>query len=168
MSDIENPQDQFYGSSSRHTAEGEMMFEILYSHIALSSRIRAVAQKLDLVNAWGGGSFDILRMLVISGPQTVPKLAKMRTVARQYMQKLVNDLESQGLVTFVENPKHKKSKLVQITYKGRQLTQRQTEDLRSLSDILAAGLSPQDLQATQAICHELGMRLDRLLEDSDI
>ena len=69
--------------------------------------------------ATAGGEWGILRTLVKEGPLTVPEMARSRPVSRQHCQTIVNTLEAQGHVEFVDNPKHKKSKLVQATKKGR-------------------------------------------------
>jgi hypothetical protein len=37
----------------------------------------------------------------------------MRPTSRQRMQRLADELAGEGLVKFVENPKHRRSKLVQ-------------------------------------------------------
>jgi len=52
------------------------------------------------------------------GPLTVPQIAQMRPTSRQRMQRLADELAAEGLVTFIENPTHRRSKLVQLTRKG--------------------------------------------------
>jgi DNA-binding MarR family transcriptional regulator len=81
-------------------------------------RIEAITQATAGF-ATAGGEWGILRMLVNDGPQTVPEMARSRPVSRQHCQTIANALESQGLVEFVDNPKHRKSKLVRATRKGR-------------------------------------------------
>ena len=49
---------------------------------------------------------------------TVPEIARMRPVARQHIQKLANEMAADGLIEFVDNPAHKRSKLVSLTAKG--------------------------------------------------
>jgi DNA-binding MarR family transcriptional regulator len=51
--------------------------------------------------------------------QTVPQLARGRSVSRQYMQRLVNALAAEGLVEMVPNPAHKRSPLVRLSERGR-------------------------------------------------
>jgi DNA-binding MarR family transcriptional regulator len=68
---------------------------------------------------WG-----LLRSLDEKGPMTVAALARSRPVARQWIQKLANQLEKQRLIEFVDNPDHKRAKLMRITPAGRKLLQR--------------------------------------------
>src|SRR5262249_55258435 len=71
-----------------------------------------------LITSWGGGSFGFMRSLALLGPLTVPQIAHMRPTSRQRMQRLADELAAEGLVKFIDNPKHRRSKLVQLTPKG--------------------------------------------------
>jgi DNA-binding MarR family transcriptional regulator len=81
-------------------------------------RIRALGQRTGLITSWGGGAFGFMRSLALLGPLTVPQIAQMRPTSRQRMQRLADELAAEGLVQFVDNPKHRRSKLVQLTRKG--------------------------------------------------
>jgi len=95
-------------------AIAELMLEIAQCFF----RIRAAGQKTGLITTWGGGAFGFLRSLADLGPLTVPQIAEMRPTSRQRMQRLADELAAEGLVEFVDNPKHQRSKLVQLTRKG--------------------------------------------------
>src|SRR5512134_305009 len=99
---------------SKAEAVAELMLEVAQCFF----RIRAVGQKTGLITNWGGGAFGFIRSLALLGPLTVPQIAQMRPTSRQRMQRLADELAAEGLVTFVENPKHRRSKLVQLTRKG--------------------------------------------------
>ncbi|MBE7635398.1 MarR family transcriptional regulator [Sneathiella sp. P13V-1] len=60
-----------------------------------------------------------LEILVESGPQSVPDIARHLFVERQYIQRSVNDLLAANLVTREQNPKHKSSYLIKPSEKGR-------------------------------------------------
>src|SRR5262249_5461215 len=81
-------------------------------------KIRALGQKAGFITSWGGGAFGFMRSLALLGPLTVPQIAQMRPTSRQRMQRLANELWTEGLVEFIDNPKHRRSKLVQLTPKG--------------------------------------------------
>jgi DNA-binding MarR family transcriptional regulator len=51
-------------------------------------------------------------------PLTVPQIAEMRPTSPQRMQRLADELSAEELVEFIDNPKHRRSKLVQLTRKG--------------------------------------------------
>src|SRR5499425_2818073 len=81
-------------------------------------RIRALGQRAGLITNWGGGAFGFMRSLALLGPLTVPQIAQMRPASRQRMQRLADEFAAEGLIKFIDNPKHRRSKLVQLTPKG--------------------------------------------------
>src|SRR6478736_8449741 len=101
-------------ADSKGEAVGELMLEVAQ----LFFRIRALGQKTGLITSWGGGAFGFMRSLALLGPLTVPQIAQMRPTSRQRMQRLADELAAEGLVKFIDNPKHRRSKLVQLTRKG--------------------------------------------------
>jgi hypothetical protein len=102
---------------SKAEAIAELMLEVAQCFF----RIRAVGQKTGLITSWGGGAFGFLRSLALLGPLTVPQIAEMRPTSRQRMQRLADELAAEGLVEFIDNPKHRRSKLVRLTAKGNAL-----------------------------------------------
>ena len=99
---------------SKAEAIAELMLEVAQCFF----RIRAVGQKTGLITSWGGGAFGFMRSLALLGPLTVPQIAQMRPTSRQRMQRLADELAAEGLVEFIDNPKHRRSKLVRLTRKG--------------------------------------------------
>src|SRR5262245_9025455 len=99
---------------SKAEAIAELMLEVAQCFF----RIRALGQQTGLTTNWGGGAFGLMRSLVLLGPLTVPHIAQMRPTSRQRMQRLADELAAEGLVEFVDNPKHRRSKLVRLTRKG--------------------------------------------------
>ncbi|HEX4070284.1 MAG TPA: MarR family winged helix-turn-helix transcriptional regulator [Planctomycetaceae bacterium] len=105
---------------ARRTAGGkrEAIADLLLEVAQCFFRIRAAGQKTGLISSWGGGAFGFLRSLAVVGPLTVPQIAHMRPTSRQRMQRLADELASEGLVEFIDNPKHRRSKLLRLTPKG--------------------------------------------------
>src|SRR5262245_41323448 len=99
---------------SKAEAIAELMLEVAQCFF----RIRAVGQKTGFITNWGGGAFGFMRSLALLGPLTVPQIARMRPTSRQRMQRLADELAAEGLVKFIDNPKHRRSKLVRLTPKG--------------------------------------------------
>src|SRR5216684_287591 len=99
---------------SKADAVAELMLEVAQCFF----RIRSVGQKTGLITSWGGGAFGFIRSLALLGPLTVPQIALMRPTSRQRMQRLADELAAEGLVEFIDNPKHRRSKLVRLTPKG--------------------------------------------------
>src|SRR5262249_9652549 len=101
-------------TDTKAEAVAELMLEVAQCFF----RIRALGQKTGLITSWGGGGFGFMRSLALLGPLTVPQIAPMRPTSRQRMQRLGDELAADGLVEFVDNPQHRRSKLVRLTRKG--------------------------------------------------
>lgn len=98
-------------------ASAETMLDFAVAVTEFYFRIEAVTEAAAGF-ASAGGEWGVLRTLIKEGPTTVPDMARSRPVSRQHCQTIVNTLEAHGMVEFIDNPKHKKSKLVRVTKKG--------------------------------------------------
>jgi DNA-binding MarR family transcriptional regulator len=129
----------------------ELMLEVAQCFF----RIRAVGQKTGLITSWGGGAFGFMRSLALLGPLTVPQIAQMRPTSRQRMQRLADDLAAEGLVRFIENPKHRRSKLVQLTRKGDARYGEMNARFRAIASTMGPALSEADIRKTTEVVRQL-------------
>ena len=136
---------------SRAEALAELMIEVAQCFF----RIRAVGQKTGLITSWGGGAFGFLRSLALLGALTVPQIAQMRPTSRQRMQRLADELAAEGLVKFVDNPKHRRSKLVQLTRKGEARYRELNARFLVIASTLGVALSEADIRKTTEIVRHL-------------
>jgi len=132
-------------------AVGELMLEVAQCFF----RIRAVGQKTGLITSWGGGSFGFLRSLALLGPLTVPQIAQMRPTSRQRMQRLADELAAAGLVTFIDNPKHRRSKLVQLTPKGEARYRDMSARFLAIAATMGGALGEAEIRKATAIVRRL-------------
>jgi DNA-binding MarR family transcriptional regulator len=132
-------------------AIAELMLEVAQCFF----RIRALGQGTGLITSWGGGAFGFMRSLALLGPLTVPQIARMRPTSRQRMQRLADELSAEGLVKFIENPKHRRSKLVQLTRKGDAHYRELNARLLSIASTLGVALSEPDIRKTTEIVRQL-------------
>ena len=103
-----------------NTSQSTALLRLFDEIPPLFHRLRAVAGEVHGQSVSTAGRRGILRSLDRLGPQTVPQMARARTVSRQHIQVLVNGLLKDGLLTTEENPAHRKSPLVRLTAKGKQ------------------------------------------------
>jgi DNA-binding MarR family transcriptional regulator len=118
-------------------------------------RIRALGQKTGLITGWGGGAFGFMRSLALLGPLTVPQIAQMRPTSRQRMQRLADELAAEGLVEFIDNPRHRRSSLVRLTPKGDARYRELDVRLLSIASTLGAALGEADIRKTIEIVRHL-------------
>jgi len=117
--------------------------------------VRALGQKTGLITSWGGGAFGFMRSLALLGPLTVPQIAQMRPTSRQRMQRLADELTAEGLVEFIDNPKHRRSKLVRLTLKGNARYRKLNVRFLAIASTLGVALSEADIRAATGIVRQL-------------
>jgi DNA-binding MarR family transcriptional regulator len=136
-------------------SKAEAIAELMLDVAQCFFRIRAVGQKTGLITSWGGGAFGFLRSLVLLGPLTVPQIAQMRPTSRQRMQRLADELAAEGLVKFIDNPKHRRSKLVQLTHKGDVRYRELNARFLVIASMMGAALSEADIRKAAEIVRRL-------------
>lgn len=124
-------------------------------------RLQAEGQRIGAVNAGRGGVWGLLNSVITQGPQTVPQLARARPVSRQHIQKLANEMAAEGLIRFVDNPAHRRSKLIEATPEGRATHARLNAALAELAERLGEGLSREELFIAASVLEKLRARLAR-------
>src|SRR5262245_66401395 len=138
---------------SKAEAIAELMLEVAQCFF----RIRAVGQKTGFITGWGGGAFGFMRSLALFGPLTVAQIAQMRPTSRQRMQRLADELAADRLVEFIDNPKHRRSKLVQLTRKGDARYHELNARFLTIASTMGGGLSEEDIRRTTVIVRQLSV-----------
>src|SRR5436853_3228680 len=135
--------------------KGEEIAELMLEVAQFFFRVRALGQKTGLITRWGGGAFGFMRSLALIGPLTVPQIARMRPTSRQRMQRLADELADDGLVEFVDNPKHRRSNLVRLTRKGHAAYREMSGRLLEIASTMGRHLSESDIRKTTEIVRQL-------------
>jgi DNA-binding MarR family transcriptional regulator len=99
------------------TALNELLAEVN----ALAHQLRKTDFRLQQGHGLLAPGRAVLQVLADEGPRTVPWIAAKQNASRQNVQIIADRFAEQGLSEFSPNPAHKKSDLVQITEKGREL-----------------------------------------------
>ena len=154
------------GAGSIVRSKDEAIAELMLDVAQCFFRIRALGQKAGLITSWGGGAFGFMRSLALVGPLTVPQIAEMRPTSRQRMQRLADELAAEGLVDFIDNPKHRRSKLVQLTPKGDARYRELDIRLLAIASTMGVALDEADVRRSAEIVRQLSndvkTRADRL------
>src|SRR5262249_36023384 len=135
--------------------KAEAIAELMREVAQCFFRIRAVGQKTGFITGWGGGAFGFMRSLALFGPLTVPQIAQMRPTSRKRMQRLADELTAEGLVEFIDNPKHRRSMLVQLTRKGDARYRELSARFLAIASTMGADLSEADIRTTTEIVRRL-------------
>ena len=137
------------------TGKGEALADLMLEVAQFFFRIRAVGQRTGLITSWGGGAFGFMRSLAVIGPLSVPQIAQMRPTSRQRMQRLADELATEGLVEFIDNPRHRRSKLVRLTRKGNARYREMSARFLTIASTMGSELSEVDIRKTTEIVRQL-------------
>jgi hypothetical protein len=88
----------------------------------------------------------------------------MRPTSRQRMQRLADELAAEGLVEFVDNPRHRRSKLVRLTRKGDVRYRELSARLLAIASMMGAELSEADVRKTTETVRRLSDEAKELPE----
>src|SRR5262245_55957584 len=143
------------GAGAKVDGKGEAVAELMLEIAQCFFRIRAFGQKEGFITSWGGGAFGFLRSLALLGPLTVPQIAQMRPTSRQRMQRLADELAAEGLVEFIDNPKHRRSKLVRLTRKGEASYRDLNARLLAIAATMGGDLDESDVRGATDVVRRL-------------
>jgi DNA-binding MarR family transcriptional regulator len=150
---VESPADG--GPSERRlptdSASPGAMLALIEETVLIYRRLGAVAQEMHRQGSFSGVRRNVLRELDRLGPQTVPQLARRRSVTRQHVQALVNPLAEAGYVELIDNPAHKRSRLVRLTPDGKDYVDEMIRrEIRLLGE-LDVSLTERELQRAASV-----------------
>lgn len=93
-------------------------------------------------------------------PQPVAWLARDLGANRQNVQRIINDLQREGLVTFAPNPHHKRAQLIVLTDKGQRAFKWAMEQQEPWVNKLADGVATKDLETVHRVILTLRKKLE--------
>lgn len=125
-------------------------------------QLKVLAQELHGGSELTAARRGVMVDLVTRGDQTVPALAALRPVSRQNIQVVVNGLSEDRWVRLLDNPGHKRSKLVSPTQKGRAKIRRMLEQERLLLASLELRHTKEDVIRAAEVLHEMRAVLEDL------
>lgn len=98
---------------------------------------------------------------------TVAQIARRMGLARQSVQRVVNDLVESGLLRYEENPDHKRAKLVALTENGVETYRLADERQIRWAKALSNGISLKELEKSLAIIRCLEERCTEEVGQTD-
>ncbi len=140
------------------------MTELILDLFRLNNRLLIAGDRLVSELGLTSARWQILGAIVdAERPEPVAWLARNLGANRQNVQRIVNDLKDEGLVTFQVNPHHRRAQLVVLTDKGQQTFEAAMSLQAPWINTLSQGLVVRDIETT----HRVLTTLRRKLESSD-
>lgn len=146
----------------KHTPEGAAITELVMSIFLTNGRIMRAGDALLSDLGLTGTRWQVLGAIKDT-PKTVAQIARQYELSRQGVLWIVQSLLEEGLVKYINNPDHKRAKLLIFTEKGRKTYNEVTRRQHLWSNELGAAFGVENLQlATQCI-----RRLGELIRGSN-
>ena len=145
-------QDQIRG---RNALTG-LVIEVFRLNGALHAAGDMLVGDLGLTSA----RWQVLGAIAFS-PVSLPvsHVARNMGLTRQAVQRLVDEMRSDGLVSLTVNPHHRRAMLVEMTDRGKAAYRAAIARQEGWADTLVTGLSTSAIEATGTLLHELQRRL---------
>lgn len=151
----------------QRTQAGSALTDLMLDLFRLNNRMIAAGDRLVADLGLTSARWQVLGTIIAAGrPQPVAWLARDMGANRQNVQRIVNDLEREGLVEFQTNPHHRRAQLVVLTDKGKQSMDAAMRLQAPWINDLAEGLGLPDIDATRRVMTSLRKRLEGT-SDSD-
>jgi DNA-binding MarR family transcriptional regulator len=143
------------GPNAGLPADADVMDRLTFETALLFFRMRVAAKQFLGQGELSAGRRSLIKSLGAHGPQTVPQMAKVRSVSRQHIQTLANSLREDGLVRSIGNPAHRRSPLIELTPKGRRFLAEMESREVALRRFLARGIPARRLQTALEVIQTL-------------
>jgi DNA-binding MarR family transcriptional regulator len=105
---------------SGRTSGGETLTDLILQTFRVHGDLLAEGDRIAGEYGQSSARWQVLGA-IDSHAETVPGIARTMGLTRQSVQRTVDLLSADGLVRYVDNPAHRRSKLVEMTPKGRKL-----------------------------------------------
>ena len=149
---------QWTSSRSKVDAVTDLVLAIFRVHDALMRRGDELVAPIGLTSA----RWQVLGAVALAGePLSVPAIGKAMGLSRQGVQKQIDLLRGENLVTLQENPSHQRSPLVALTRRGRAAYQRASGIWEVEARLLGQDHPLAEFEAARRVVASLVTSLDR-------
>ena len=150
--------------SAREPADA--VTELILEVFRLNGGLIAAGDRLVADLGLTSARWQVLGAVALSPvPEPVARLARSMGLHRQGVQRIVNELEQEGIVTLDDNPHHRRAKLVRLTKKGEALYREAGRRQRPWAKGLAGGLDAKSIAAAHRLMKSLRERLEQAPEN---
>jgi DNA-binding MarR family transcriptional regulator len=144
-----------------YSAKAEALTELILNMFRANNLTLTWGDRLVSPLGLTSARWQILGAIVAAErPQPVAWLARDLGANRQNVQRIINDLMKESLVTAAPNPHHKRAQLVAITERGQQVYNKAIDLYNPLVEALAEGLALEDVNTAVRVIAALRSNLE--------
>jgi len=148
-------------TDTRHTPGGHATTELILETFRCNGRLLAAGDRLVAKLGLTSARWQVLGAIAYSpAAEPVARLARNMGVHRQGVQRIVNELEKEGLVEFRPNPHHRRANLVVLTAQGREIYEEAGQLQAPWVNALSEGVAAGDIALATQVIRTLRQRLE--------
>ena len=137
----------------------EQAYEIIWLIRRVFRGMAAAADRYLDDSGLSAADRAVMEFLYFDEQLSVPDIARRYDVSRQHVQVTVNGLVQRGLLRFVDNPRHKRSRLVRLSELGRKSFTEIRRNEEVIVDQMFSDISDNALLTTQRTLQSLHDKL---------
>ncbi|WNG54696.1 MarR family transcriptional regulator [Archangium gephyra] len=148
------------------TEEGEAFTELVLEVFRLNGLALEAGERLAGPLGLSSARWQVLGV-VDHAPAPVANVARLMGLSRQGVQQTADALERDGFIEYLENPHHRRAKLISMTAKGREALRRVEGRQAIWANRLGAGMNARQLRAAVNGLREARQLLEKDASGSD-
>jgi DNA-binding MarR family transcriptional regulator len=144
----------------KETKSGKLFTQLTLGVFKLSGMLSNEGDQLTKEFGITSSRWKILGAITLSQtPLTVPQIGRAMGQSRQAVQRLVDVMIKDGLLTLVDNPNHKRAKYIEVTPKAEEIYHKLYQKQIPWADRCAAELSVEELETALAVIQKISQSL---------
>lgn len=148
-------------NKTKRTPAGEALTGLILELFRVNSLLLTAGDRLVAHLGLTSARWQILGAIVAAErPQPVAWIARDLGGNRQNVQRIINDLEREGMIEFQANPHHRRAQLVVLTDKGKETFEAAMRLQAPWINGLTEGLAVKDLQTVHKVVVALRERIE--------
>ena len=149
------------------TTAADALTDLILEVFRANGRLLAAGDALTRPSGQSAARWQVLGAIEAE-PQTVAGIARTMGLARQSVQRTADLLAAEGIIEFLENPAHRRAKLVRLTERGHALVRALSERQAVWSNDLADGiaLDEADIRLAYDVVRKVRVQLERATAQS--
>jgi len=154
-------------SNNQWTEAGQAVTELILDVFRLNGRLLVAGDRLVSELGLTSARWQVLGAIAYAQrPESVSSHARAMGVHRQGIQRIVNELQKEGIVEFQPNPHHKRAHQVILTSEGQKLFEAALALQAPWVNALSSDLKPNDIAIAKNVIDQLTRRLVEELENA--
>lgn len=149
-------------SRSGHNPAGAALTDLILEVFRLNGRLLVAGDRLVAGLGLTSARWQVLGAIAFAErPQPVAWLARSMGLNRQGVQRIVNEMLSEGIVELEPNPHHRRAHLVVLTGRGRKIYAAAERLQAPWANALAKGFRVDEIKAATRVAATLRQRLEK-------